>query len=338
MTDQYVMPKNDYLSMSMGKEFVPEQYRGTDKFLDVVCWNVCYFHDKDQTRVKRVAEILDALNADIIVLEEVMEGSLQPVIELLKQSGAGFYDAAYGTTGGQQRVAFLWDLDWVRAKDTVHELFARGQFQTADHKDVFPRLPLWSYFRCRTQNNHPPFDFQLLGLHLKSQVGGGDEQRRIAAEKLSKWLIQDAPKVDADVVCMGDFNEGPSAKCWSPFQKLEAEKKAVFAGINKDNEFSHLMYQNKDEYGTRLDLRVVSIAAQDEIADPGGVVCWQPLSELIASHPKAAVLKQYLSDLKKDVSDHLPVVMRFYYEEQAATAAKPKNHRKTAPASKAQAA
>ncbi len=318
MPTEYTPPSNDYLSMSIGTDLVPKRYRGTDKFLDVVCWNICYFHDKDQARVERIAGILGALNADIIVLEEVMEGSLEPVIQLLKQSGAGFYDAAYGTTGGQQRVAFLWDLDWVRAQDNIHELFEPGQFQTPDHKEVFPRLPLWAYFSCRSQNNHAPFDFQLVGLHLKSQLGGGDVQRKIAAQKLSEWLTRDASKLDADVALMGDWNQPPSASCWEPFRALEDQKKALFRGINKENEFSHLMYRNKNEYGSRLDLRVISVAAEDEIADKGGVVCWEPLSKLIASHPKAGLLKQYLADLKKDISDHLPVFVRFYYEEQRA--------------------
>ena len=338
MPDKYFIPENDHLSKSIGKDFVPEQYRGTDKFLDVVWWNVCYFHDKDATRIKRVADILTALNADIIVLEEVMDGSLKPVVDLLGRSGAGFYDVAYGKTGGQQRVAIMWDLNWVRAKDDVHELFARGQFQTADHKEVFPRLPLWAYFTCRAQNEHPPFDFQLVGLHLKSQMGGGDDQRRLAAETLSEWLTGEAPKRDADVVFAGDFNQEPSALCWDSFRNLEKDKKAVFTGINNEKQFSHLMYRNKSEYGTRLDLSVVSIAAEDEIADQGGVVYWQPLSNLIAKSPKAKALKQYLSDLKKDVSDHLPVVMRFYYEEQAATATKPRVHRKAASATNAHAA
>lgn len=314
MPDKYVPPKNDHLSMAIANDLVPVDYRGTDKFLDVICWNLCYFNDRDQARVKRVAGILDALNADIIVLEEVMDGSMAPVIKQLQEGNAGYYDAAYGTTGGQQRVAFLWDRDWVRAKDNIHELFEPGQFKTTDGKEVFPRLPLWSYFRCRAQDNHAPFDFQLLGLHLKSQLGGGQSQRTTAAEKLSKWLTQDAPKLDADVVMMGDFNEPPSANTWAPFHKLENEHKAVFSGINKDNEFSHLMYRNKQDWGSRLDLKVVSVTAEKEIADKGGVVCWKPLSQLIASHPKASVLKEYLNDLKTEISDHMPVYMRFYYE------------------------
>ncbi len=326
MAEIYVAPNNDYLSASIGEDLVPKKYRGTDKFLDIVCWNVCYFHDRDKARVQRVAGILEGLNADIIVLEEVLDGSLKSVVQMLQDNGAGYYDVAYGETGGQQRVAILWDLDWVRTKDNVHELFEKGQYQTADHKEVFPRLPLWSSFRCRPQaskqNNsektRPPFDFQLLGLHLKSQMGGGGEQRRMAAETLSTWLLNEAPKVDADVIMMGDFNEPPTSDTWAPFHKLEADEKALFAGINKDNEFSHLMYRNKNEIGSRLDLRVVSVAAADEVAQKGGVVCWEPLTKLLARHPNASVLKKYLNDLKKDVSDHMPVVMRFYWEEQAA--------------------
>ncbi len=326
MDTSYTPPENDYLSASIDQALVPKKYRGTDKFLDIVCWNICYFHNRDKARVQRVAGILEGLNADIIVLEEVMKGSLGDVVDILQNNGAGYYEVAYGETGGQQRVAFLWDLDWVRAKDEVHELFEKGQYQTADRKEVFPRLPLWSSFRCRPQTSkhkdsgkiRPPFDFQLLGLHLKSQMGGGGEQRKMAAETLSSWLVNEAPKVDADVIMMGDFNEPPNRDTWAPFHQLETDEKALFNGINKENEFSHLMYRNKNEIGSRLDLRVVSMAAADEIAQKGGVVCWESLTKLLARHPKASVIQKYLHDLKESVSDHMPVVMRFYWEEQAA--------------------
>jgi endonuclease/exonuclease/phosphatase family metal-dependent hydrolase len=112
----YNQPQNDNLSIAL-EDIVP----------DVVAWNIRYFHDKDKKRVDTICAVLGELNADIFVLEEILEGSLQIVIDNLHSAGAGNYKVAYGTTGGDQRVAIMYDLDWIRAKETVAELFAKGQ-------------------------------------------------------------------------------------------------------------------------------------------------------------------------------------------------------------------
>src|ERR1700741_1381245 len=101
-------------------ELVDQKYKGTDRYLDLVTWNIRWFHHRDPNRVRNVSEVLRVLNADIIVLQEIKEDSLEPVSEILGEAGAGNYEVAYGTTGGDQRVAIMWDLDWVRAKDDVH--------------------------------------------------------------------------------------------------------------------------------------------------------------------------------------------------------------------------
>jgi hypothetical protein len=82
---------------------IPSKLRGTDDFLDIVTWNLRWFHQKESERVERVGEILSVLNADIIVFEEIAEGSLEPIAQYLESRGAGYYSTAYGTTGGQQR-------------------------------------------------------------------------------------------------------------------------------------------------------------------------------------------------------------------------------------------
>lgn len=193
---------------------MPEKYRGTDQFLDIVTWNIRFFHDQDADRVKRIVNVLSELNADIIVLEEIKHQSLEVVAEELRRIEAGYYQTAYGTTGGDQRVSIMYDLDWIRAKDDIRELFGKGQVMVGG-KDAFPRLPLYSSFTGLTQE--APFDFQLVGLHLKSQRGGGEDQRERAAIELRNWLVNDAPMVDADVIMLGDWNEPPDSDTWQPF-------------------------------------------------------------------------------------------------------------------------
>jgi endonuclease/exonuclease/phosphatase family metal-dependent hydrolase len=278
-----------------------------------VTWNIRFFHDQDTERVKRIVNILSELNADIIVLEEIKDQSLEIVAQELRRIEAGYYQTAYGTTGGDQRVSIMYDLDWIRAKDDISELFGKGQVMVGG-KDAFPRLPLYSSFTGLTQE--APFDFQLVGLHLKSQRGGGKDQRERAAIELRNWLVNDAPMVDADVIMLGDWNEPPDSDTWQPFHQLESEGRALFNRINNESDISHLMYKNKSDLGSRLDLAAVSMSASERMGEPPDVVRWAPLEEFLGTDPKATQIKEFLKAIRESVSDHMPVVTRFYFTDE----------------------
>lgn len=305
---------------------VPDTYKGTDRYLDVVCWNIRWFNPRDTVRVSNVARVLGTLNADVIVLEEIEPGSMTQVIDLLAAAGVGRYKVEYGTTGGDQRVTILYDTDWVRAKDTIRELVGRREVTTEPDgrgKDVFPRAPLWGYFTGLPVNkNNEAFDFQLVGLHLKSQRGDGTDtdkvQRRKAAEWLADWLEASAQQVDSDVLLLGDWNAPPSADAWAPFWELEQQQKVLFTKINDEDEISHLMYKRKDEIGSRLDLKVFSASAARQVhADPT-IVRWTHLDEVLNQQPTAAEIKKILGAIRRDLSDHMPLVSRFYFTPQKA--------------------
>lgn len=61
----FVPPDNDRLSRAF-EDIVPEKYKGTDKFLDVVSWNIRWFNSGNSDRVALVTNILNALNADMV--------------------------------------------------------------------------------------------------------------------------------------------------------------------------------------------------------------------------------------------------------------------------------
>jgi endonuclease/exonuclease/phosphatase family metal-dependent hydrolase len=293
---------------------VPQDLRGTDKFIDIVTWNIRLFHDQDPDRVKRIVNVLSELNADIIVLQEIRNNSLESVAHELRRIEAGYYATAYGTTGGDQRVAMMYDLDWVRAKEDTRELFGKGHILTTDGKDAFPRLPLYNAFTGLTQGT--AFDFQLLGLQLKSQRGGGDDQRLRAARELRSWLVDEAPRYDADVIMLGDWNAPPSAEPWEVFRDLEEEGRLKFRSVNNESEISHLMFRNKQSLGSRLDLSVISMAASERMGEPPAVVRWAPLDEFLGTDPKANQIKEFLKQIRDELSDHLPVVTRFYFTDE----------------------
>jgi endonuclease/exonuclease/phosphatase family metal-dependent hydrolase len=312
-----------------GKDLVPKELAGSDRFLDVVSWNIRYFDHQDPVRVKHVTEVLNALNADAFVLVEIAaDGALDEVVERLAGQRAGYYSIALGRSGSQQRVALLWDRDWIRSKKDPIELFAGENLTVLENeakKDVFPRLPLWGLFDATAaESSGQGFTFELVGVHLKAQGGGpvrasgaggraGIPQRTAAAERLARWLETPAEHNDTDVIIVGDWNASTGEVEWEPIRKLEEERKVAFSAINDPGKPTHLVRLNKTgPAGSRLDMHLLS-----ENAVRGGVpdnvalvINWKPFEDLetLAGGERLELLRR----IKERFSDHLPVVSRFY--------------------------
>lgn len=309
---------NDNVSKMIGK--ILPNYQDNDDFIDIVQWNLRWFNSQEPKRENAIFKILSVLNSDIFVFQEVADGSLDNIAARLTKAGLGYYEVAYGTTGGQQRIAFMYDTEWVRRKDDVNELFGKKNVTTPSGKDVFPRLPLWSYFYCKSTVSHKRgFDFQLIGLHLKSMMDlqGNNEdelQRTLACAKLMDWLEKDGNSFDADSIMLGDWNEPPSAKAWASARALEKDKRVKFESINDNSDFSHLYYINKDHIASRLDLRLATTALAKNLNQDNlkrSTVRWVTLDNLIGADPSASEIRAYIKEIGKEVSDHMPVLTRF---------------------------
>ncbi|MCX6855783.1 MAG: endonuclease/exonuclease/phosphatase family protein [Verrucomicrobia bacterium] len=334
-----VVAGNDQISEAIA-DIVPESQRGTDRYLDVVQWNIEWFgarksEAKDVVRKGLVFQILKALNADLFVFQEVAgpsadgryPGSLDDIAQALTDSGAGNYAVYYTKAGGEQRVAMMYDRDWVRAKTDVEELFPRGTHEMPDGKDAFAgRTPLHGYFTARSVGAPNPnggvtsskFDFQALGVHLKA-MGEGAPQRLASAQVLADWLKRTAPLTDSDAMIMGDWNAAPDDECWAPIQALEADPESgvKFQSINDPSDFSYLWLKNRsDSYVSRIDLTAMTLSsARQVVGDAARVVRWKPIEEVIArtGDMTSTEARRVMNQLKDQVSDHLPTLSRFYF-------------------------
>jgi endonuclease/exonuclease/phosphatase family metal-dependent hydrolase len=292
---------NDNISAAIN-EFVPDDLRGTDRFLDIVNWNIRYFNELDPARVRLITKIMGEINADIFVLQEIAEDSLDNVAEALNNAGAGFYKTAYGNTGGTQRVAFMYDTEWVRTKLDFTELFA-GEPNTlpGSSKRIFPRLPLHNIMHAFSSDGN--FDFHLAGVHLKAFMGRNDpgtEQRRLSAERLVAWSNNEAE--DRDIIICGDFNKEPGAREWKAFRDEERAGQIRFASWNRENEGSH-WYKGQR---SRIDLVVVSDSVnQVAVVKEAKVIPWKGVFS-------SSTLR---NELIRRISDHMPVVSRFYFRD-----------------------
>jgi hypothetical protein len=341
--DNVVTSDNDNLSDALA-DLVPPQHRGTDEYLDVVQWNIEWFGAqksvaKDKRRLGLVIDTLEALNADLFIFQEIAgptsdgryPGALDIVAEELTNRGAGHYVVFYTQAGGEQRVAMMWDRDWLRAKGDVEELFKRGTHKFGNPPiDAFAgRTPLYGHFTARIptedSDSDDPYhggpgklEFQALGVHLKA-MGDGFPQRERSAEILADWMIKEALPVGSDVMIMGDFNAPPSdTKSWTPFHALENAGDAAFRSINDESEFSYLWLANQSsQFLSRIDLGVVSMSAvarADKLAKP---ILWKPIEETLAQAGdlKAAAVRAVMREIKENLSDHLPCVSRFYFKK-----------------------
>ena len=315
-------------------DLVPDRFKGSEKYFDLVSWNIAWFDHRDPDRVKAIAHVMAQINADLFVLLEIAEdGALEDVASLLADAKAGLYSTHYGSTGGQQRVALMWNRDWVRAKEEVEELFTHANpLLPAEFggglQRTFPRLPLWGYFEVRSDTpGEEGFTFELAGVHLKSQGPGpkgyqgkarrwGVPQRTQAANIVARWLSSPKAHFDSDVIVAGDWNAVPSQPEFAALRRLEARKRVFFGKVNDESEVSHLVRLNaKGGAGSRIDLHLVTRRAEArEVPDNAGVVIkWSLFDHL--STIGAEGRRELFAQLKRRFSDHLPVVSRFYLTE-----------------------
>jgi endonuclease/exonuclease/phosphatase family metal-dependent hydrolase len=297
--NRWTPPPNDNISRNfVGK--VPKRFEGTDQFLDIVSWNIKFFSSLKRTQMENVKTIMAEMNADIFVCQEIEPGSLDEVASHLNQLGLGGYKTAYGSTGGDQRVAFLYDAEWVQSSLNIHELFPEG-VTASDGKEAFPRRPPHTLFAAATDSQ--PIDFHLVGVHLKSKRGGGGPQRRASGDKLAEWLT--GPTIeDEDVIILGDWNNTANASDWTAIKALEAQGKAVFEGRNEGNEGNHFFANGRS---SRIDLVLTSPAMQNAASDKKThVVKWSDF----------AANSTFLTEMINEISDHLPVISRFVWSDE----------------------
>lgn len=309
---------------------VPEQYRDTAQFLNIVQWNIEWFgaqksKDKDKRRVEIVTDVLESFNADLFVFQEVAgpsrdgryPGVFDSIAAELSLRGAGDYVVYYTDAGGEQRVAMMWDRDYVRAKSDVTDLFQRGTHTMVDGKDAFAgRTPLHGIFEARV-GEAGRFDFQALGVHLKA-MGEGASQRAHSAKVLADWMKTTSAEIDADILVLGDWNAPPSAIEWQAIRDLPD---VHFADINDESDFSYLWLANAtNKYVSRIDLTALSLASDTEPPrEVGSVVRWTPIEEAMAraSGLRDPQVRAVLKEIKETVSDHLPTISQFYFHTAA---------------------
>jgi len=170
---------------------------GTDSTLEVMTWNIEQFPKEGQTTIEYVSNIITALNADVIALQEM---SNQSEFNQVLSNLAGY--SGFIASGGYTNLAFIYNSATIEINQ-IYEIYT-----SSSYSGPFPRPPLVFDF------NYKNLNFIIINNHLKCCGNGiididdpGDEEtRRYRANLLLRQYINEYFP-DKMVFIVGDMND-----------------------------------------------------------------------------------------------------------------------------------
>ena len=170
---------------------------GTDSTFEVLTWNIEWFPKNGQTTVDYVSEIIQALDIDVLAIQEVDNTDMfDQMLEELTQY-EGYYESAWFAG-----LAYIYKTDVVEIND-MYEIYT-----TSPYWSPFPRSPMVMDMNFMGENiiiinNH----FKCCGDgYLDLGDSGDEETRRYIASNLLKQYI-DTNFSNDNVMVLGDLND-----------------------------------------------------------------------------------------------------------------------------------
>jgi len=208
--------------------------------IQIGSFNIKYLGDgtddrnpRDGNDIRKLGQIIHLLDIDLLAVVEVENGlALEKLIEKMPKDdqGSALYDYTIGQSGGQQKIGIIFRKDRISFIQEPSELLELQEAWTPT-KDLFPRLPLYSYVQAGN------FDFHFIALHLKAMFDYDSIKRRERElEKLREW-IEGKLSADADVVIVGDLNEQLDS---APFAKLNEDDTYYFCTSELSCDYTYI--------------------------------------------------------------------------------------------------
>ncbi|MCD4679523.1 MAG: T9SS type A sorting domain-containing protein [Bacteroidales bacterium] len=170
---------------------------GTDATFEVMTWNIEWFPKNGQTTMDSVKLIIEALDIDLLALQEISDTNLfKNMVDSLDGYEAYFESDWYGG------LAYLYKTDSIQIHD-IYEIYTTSPYWSA-----FPRSPMVMEMSFRKEkifiiNNH----FKCCGDGILDLNDPGDEEtRRLYASNFLKQYI-DSLLPNEKVIVLGDLND-----------------------------------------------------------------------------------------------------------------------------------
>ena len=174
-----------------------ELYFGTDDDLDLMTWNIEWFPKNGQVTVNYVSQIIDALEIDILAIQEVDNISFFNNLINSLDNYSGYLESTWFAG-----LAYIYNNHTVEIND-IYEIYTSSPYWSP-----FPRSPMIMDLNFMGENyilinNH----FKCCGDDYMDISDEGDEEtRRYIASNLLKQYV-DNNFSDKNVIILGDLND-----------------------------------------------------------------------------------------------------------------------------------
>jgi len=186
-----------YFNLNLNGQDLDELYFGTDETFEVMTWNIEWFPKNNQITVDYVTQIIQALDVDILAIQEVDD------TDMFNQMLNGLPEyTGYLESEWFAGLAYIYKTDIIEIND-IYEIYTTSPYWSA-----FPRSPMVMDLNFMGENifiinNH----FKCCGDGIMNLDDLGDEEtRRYTASNLLKEYI-DNNLPNENVIVLGDLND-----------------------------------------------------------------------------------------------------------------------------------
>ncbi|MFT6844812.1 MAG: endonuclease/exonuclease/phosphatase family metal-dependent hydrolase [Flavobacteriales bacterium] len=271
---------------------------GSENTLEVMTWNLEHFPKNGQTTVDYVVEVIEALDIDIIAIQEAEDTNyLNQMVDRL-----GIYESYFESTYFAG-LAYLYKPDVVQI-DSMYEIYT-----TQPYWSTYPRSPMvmemtFQHERFIIINNH----FKCCGNGILDTNNTSDEEtRRYKASNLLKEYI-DTYFASDNVIVLGDLNDIltdiPANNVFQMF--LNDSSNYLFAdfdiALGNNTEWSY------PRWPSHLDHILITNELFEELEHDSSMVQTIKVDEY---------LPQGMAEYDTNISDHRPVAIKLFMDDNS---------------------
>ena len=281
-----------YFNLNLNGQDLEELYFGTDETFEVMTWNIEWFPKNNQITVDYVTQIIQALDVDILAIQEVDD------TDMFNQMLNGLPEyTGYLESEWFAGLAYIYKTDIIEIND-IYEIYT-----TSPYWNAFPRSPMVMDLNFMGENifiinNH----FKCCGDGIMNLDDLGDEEtRRYTASNLLKEYI-DTNLPNENVIVLGDLND-------------------ILTDALENNVFQMIINDSKNYLFSDMEIAESSSTDWSYPTWPSHLdhilITNELFDELDNSDIQTIKIDEYLdggwSEYDQNISDHRPVALKLYF-------------------------
>ncbi len=269
-----------------------ELYFGTDNDLDIMTWNIEWFPKNGQVTIDYVGQIIEALDIDVLAIQEVDDiSSFNQVV-----NGLDDYDG-YLESSWFAGLAYIYNTQTVEINN-IYEIYTSSPYWSP-----FPRSPMVMDMNFMNENyiiinNH----FKCCGDDNMNLNDDDDEETRryLASNLLKEYVDNYFP--DSNVIILGDLND-----------ELNDNP--------NDNVFQMILDDSENYFFTDMDIAQGNSAGWSYPSWPSHLDHILITNELFDNNSYVEVIRiddfmdGGFSQYDQNISDHRPVALKLSVEQ-----------------------